>query len=78
MTMLRNLLAIRLMLWTLALVSRRDDARTLRIAIPLTAAMAETMEGVTGMDSHAAVLRSRLEDLRDTLARLDAAGPVTA
>jgi hypothetical protein len=80
MTTIRNLIALRLMLWALRLVARRDDARSLRIAIPLTLAMAETMQGVSAkaLEPHADALRQRLGELRDKLARLEGSETVPA
>ena len=73
MTTIKNLLALWLMLWALKLIARKDDARALRIAIPLSISMIETMQGVSAkaLNPYAEQLRTRLAELRLKLAKLE-------
>ncbi len=80
MMTIRHLIALRLMLWALALVARKDDARTLRIAIPLTLSMIEVMQGVSAkaLAPYAEQLRTRLGAMRAKLAQLEGTTTVLA
>lgn len=70
---IKSLAAVWLMLWALRLVARKDDARALRIAIPLTISMVETMQGVSAkaLAPYAETLRTKLGEMRAKLARLE-------
>ena len=72
MRTIKAFIGIRLMMLALRLVSRRDDAHSLRIAIPLTLALIGTMQGVSakGVAPHVEGLRKAL-DVRAKLAKLE-------
>ena len=80
MTTIKHLLAIWLMLWALRLVARKDDARALRVAIPLTLAMVETMQGVSAkaLAPYVETLRAKLGEMRARLSRIEGTETVLA
>jgi len=70
---LKHVIAVWLMIHALKLISRKDDARSLRIAIPLTLALVETMSVASSktMEPLVGTFRDRLAAMRLKLARLE-------
>lgn len=70
---IKHIVAIWLMVKALKLIARKDDARALRIAIPLTLAALSAMEAVhsKSIAPMAGVFRDKLAEMRAKLARLE-------
>lgn len=70
---IKHIIAMWLMMKALKLVARKNDAGFLRIAIPLTLALLETMGRVSSeaLKPYVGTFREKLAEMRLKLARLE-------